>query len=127
MITMDVEASISKRGVDTSTTASSLPPTTEKKVATQVRTYSGSPVILSGLYRWDTTTTIQKLPILGDIPVLGLLFQKRIETKTKSEVVVYIMPHVEFEGNGSINTRDKLEFLYRHRFLPALGERKSDS
>ena len=119
MITMEVDATISKRGVDTSANVAALPPTTEKKVASRVRTYSGKPVILSGLYRWDTSTSVSKTPILGDIPILGLLFQKRAETKTKSEIVIYIMPHIEVAEEPPDKSR-QLERLYHNLFLSAV-------
>ena len=120
MITMVVDATVSKQGVDTASTAGSLPPTTEKKVSTQIRTFAGKPVILSGLYRWDTTSSIDKTPILGDIPILGWLFKKKIEKKIKSEVVIYIMPHIE-EPEKSIDTEKRLQRIYRNLFLPTFA------
>ncbi len=120
MITMKVDATVSKQGVDTSSSAGNLPPTTEKKVATQVRTFSGSPVILSGLYRWDETTVENKIPVLGDIPVLGLLFKSQKETKTKSEVAIFIMPRIETADDDGVDAERRIASAYDSLFHPAV-------
>jgi general secretion pathway protein D len=123
MITMEVDATVSKRGVDTTGTLGSLPPTTEKKVTTQVRTVAGKPVILSGLFRSDMTTVVDKIPILGDIPILGLLFQKKIETETKSEVVIFVMPHIETVETEELDSEKRIAGLYQNLFRPAVMRR----
>ncbi len=120
MITMEVDATVSKRGIDTTGTLGSLPPTTEKKVTTHVRTVAGKPVILSGLYRSDMTTVVDKIPILGDIPILGLLFQKKSELETKSEVVIFVMPHIETVEAEELNSEKRLATLYESLFRPAV-------
>ncbi len=120
MITMEVDATVSKRGIDTTGTLGSLPPTTEKKVTSHVRTTPGKPIILSGLYRSDMTTIIDKVPILGDIPILGLLFQKKSESETKSEVVIFVMPHIEPVEAEAMDADKRIATLYKSLFRPAI-------
>ncbi len=120
MITMEVDATISKRGVDTTGSLGSLPPTTEKKVTTHVRTTPGKPVMLSGLYRSEMTTVVDKIPILGDIPILGLLFQKKSELETKSEVVIFVMPHIQAVEAEESDSAKRLAILYESLFRPAI-------
>jgi len=103
MITMTVNATISKQGDSSSTSTSSsssttsLPSTSEKVVTTQLRTPSGKPVVIGGLIQEDKATTIQKVPVLGDIPLLGLLFRNKTVTNQSTEMVVYIVPHLSYE------------------------------
>jgi type II secretory pathway component GspD/PulD (secretin) len=40
------------------------------------------------------TDSVDKVPILGDIPGLGLLFQRKVQTKSKTELLVFLTPHV---------------------------------
>lgn len=75
---------------------------------------SGEAVVLSGLYSQDLSKTIDKIPLLGDIPLLGSLFSNSLEVRRNSELVIFIVPHlygVESEINKKIlkNTRDIVE------------------
>jgi general secretion pathway protein D len=96
MITMTVNATISKQGTGASTEAGALPPTTEKVVTTQVRTSSGVPVVIGGLKQKDEGMAKSKAPILGDLPLLGWLFKNRAETDEDTEFVIYIVPHASY-------------------------------
>jgi general secretion pathway protein D len=111
MITMDVSATIS----DESTSASSdtsLPPTSEKVVTTQVRTEAGKPVVISGLISQKVDDSVYKTPILGDIPLIGLLFQKATSTVSNTEMVIYIVPHVIYDYDSTIGISHNLERMY---------------
>lgn len=111
MVTITVNATVSKQNND-GTSESSLPSTSERVVTTQVRTPSGKPIVISGLVKEDVTKTVQKFPILGDIPLLGLLFRSQSETKERSEIVIYIVPHLPYEGDDE-TTGVRLERYYR--------------
>jgi general secretion pathway protein D len=96
MITMTVNATISKQGTGASTEVGALPPTTEKVVTTQVRTSSGVPVVIGGLKQKDEGMAKSKAPVLGDIPLLGWLFKNRAETDEDTEFVIYIVPYASY-------------------------------
>lgn len=116
MITMKVASTISKQGADLSTTTGNPPSTSEKIVSTNVRTISGKPVVIGGLIQQEKSVTVQKVPVLGDIPLLGLLFQSRNETTSNEELVIYIVPHVEYPERLTTDEGDRLESLYQ-KFL----------
>jgi len=113
MITMKVASTISKQGADLSTTTGNPPSTSEKIVSTNVRTVSGKPVVIGGLIQQEKTVTIQKTPLLGDIPLLGLLFQSRNETVQNDELVIYIVPHVEYPDLQVADEGVRIESLYQ--------------
>ncbi len=114
MITMDVNATISKQGTDTSSTTGTLPPTSEKVVTTHVRTKVGTPVVISGLIQQDKETTVDKTPFLGDLPLLGLLFQKKTESFQNTQMDVNILPHIEYPSDTQVSDEMKLQMLYDH-------------
>jgi general secretion pathway protein D len=114
MITMKVSSTVSKRGADTSSATGDPPPTSEKVVSTNVRTGSGKPVVIGGLIQQEKTLVVQKTPVLGDIPLLGLLFQGRKETVTNTEMVIYIVPHVEYPERRVVDAGRRMEALYRN-------------
>ena len=107
MITMSVNATVSKQNSDSGTTSSNLPSTSERVVTTQVRSMSGEPVIISGLLKDDITEYVTKIPFLGKLPLLGKLFTTKSSKKEKTEIVIYIVPHlikeVETENSDSLN------------------------
>ena len=43
------------------------------------------------------TDAVSKVPLLGDIPGLGLLFQRKVTVKTKTELLIFLTPHVAKE------------------------------
>lgn len=107
MITMSVNATVSKQNSDSGTTSSNLPSTSERVVTTQVRSMSGEPVIISGLLKDDITEYVTKIPFLGKLPLLGKLFTTKSSKKEKTEIVIYIVPHLikeaETENSDSLN------------------------
>ena len=81
-------------GTQTSSTGEQMPVTTTRSVKTDVRVRDGMPFIIGGLFREDESKNVSKIPILGNIPLLGELFTYRYNTKQKSQVVMVITPYV---------------------------------
>lgn len=54
----------------------------------------GQTIVIGGLMEDRKNSTLSKVPILGDIPFLGLLFQRNNVTKTKTELLIFLTPHV---------------------------------
>ena len=65
----------------------------------------GDTVVLGGLIKDSVVKTVNKLPVLGDIPLLGVFFRNNTDQKVKQELIVFITPHLLNE-NGS-NTIEK--------------------
>ncbi|PTY38170.1 hypothetical protein BGP77_17135 [Saccharospirillum sp. MSK14-1] len=61
-------------------------------VTTQVLVDDGETLVLGGVYRTETITTIEKTPWLGDLPILGRLFRRTADTEEKTELLVFITP-----------------------------------
>ena len=112
MITMKVTSTVSRQGTASSTDVGALPTTSEKIVSTNVRTPSGKPVVIGGLIQQNKDSTIQKVPLLGDIPLLGLLFQTRNDTVSNTELVIYIVPHLEHPEAARADAGRQMEDIY---------------
>ncbi len=121
MITMDVSATVSKQGTDTSGTVGTLPPTSENVVTTRVRTPGGKPVVIGGLMRQEKTLTESRVPVLGDIPLLGLLFRGKKESVDNMELVIYIVPHIEYAPAAQPDEAARIDRLYRRLVRGTLG------
>jgi general secretion pathway protein D len=60
-----------------------------------IKVKDGETVILGGLIHQDKEVAVRKLPILGDIPLLGVFFRHRSQTSGKErELIVFITPHI---------------------------------
>jgi type IV pilus assembly protein PilQ len=65
-----------------------------KNVQTQVLVENGGTVVLGGIYEQTDRTTTVKVPVLGDIPVLGFLFRNRTRVSDRTELMIFITPRV---------------------------------
>jgi general secretion pathway protein D len=72
-----------------------LAPTTRKRSAeTLVEVKDGETVVIAGLIGEDTTSTRSAVPCLGDIPLLGWLFQSSSRSKDPTNLFVFLTPHI---------------------------------
>jgi type IV pilus assembly protein PilQ len=69
-----------------------------KRVTTQVLVKTGETVVLGGVYQQTTSKTANKVPLLGDIPLLGSLFRKDSNSATKRELLIFITPKILQDG-----------------------------
>ncbi len=65
-----------------------------RKLKTIAMVKDGATVVLGGLRKKEVTTRVNKIPILGDIPIIGLLFRFESEDTKNVELVVFITPRV---------------------------------
>src|SRR5471030_3327186 len=68
-----------------------------KHVKTQVMVENGGTVVLGGIYQQTQLKTTDKVPLLGDVPVLGYLFRSNSRTNDKTELLVFITPKIVAE------------------------------
>ncbi|GGX44509.1 hypothetical protein GCM10007392_09130 [Saccharospirillum salsuginis] len=70
-------------------------------VTTQVLVDNGETLVLGGVYRTEAVTTVNKTPLLGDLPVLGALFKRSSTSEEKTELLIFITPKLVREGLAS--------------------------
>jgi hypothetical protein len=120
MITTNVNASVSKRGAEVSSAAGNPPPTSEKILTTQVRARSGETVVLSGLRQNDSTIIEQRLPLISRIPLLGWLFKSKNNTAENTQMIIYLVPHVDFANDEYTVNGLKTASIYTRLVEPYL-------
>jgi type IV pilus assembly protein PilQ len=77
--------------------SSDVPIVDTRKVNTVALVRDAQTVVLGGLRKKDATQQINKIPVLGDLPLLGLLFRFKGEATVTTELVVFITPHIVVE------------------------------
>lgn len=76
----------------------SAPSIDTRKVTTQVLVRTGDTIVLGGIFEQSTRNDASKVPLLGDIPVLGALFRSRSRESTKRELLIFVTPKMLQEG-----------------------------
>jgi hypothetical protein len=108
MITSTVTASVTRQGIDTSSSTGNPPATSEKIVTTEICGKSGEPIVISGLVQNTSSQSSSGVPLISKVPFLGGLFKRKEKIVEKSQMVIYLVPHIE-EYNSSFvadqNTR----------------------
>jgi type IV pilus assembly protein PilQ len=69
----------------------------------EIRLRDGQTLILSGIIQESDRTSVSKVPILGDIPILGALFRSTNKTNQRQEVVVLLTPQILNDNKGQVN------------------------
>ena len=72
-----------------------------KHIKTQVLVENGGTVVIGGIFELTETNSETKVPLLGDIPVIGNLFKTRARTSNKTEMLVFITPKVLSERGAT--------------------------
>lgn len=81
-----------------------VPPTINRRVLNStVRLKNGETIVLGGLVQSTKSLTIDKVPLLGSLPLIGRIFQNRRSYDVKSELMIYITPYVYYGSEGSVN------------------------
>jgi type IV pilus assembly protein PilQ len=65
-----------------------------KQVSTEVLVENGGTVVIGGIYQSTENNTVNKIPVLGDLPYIGFLFKQDLRQDDKTELLVFISPRV---------------------------------
>lgn len=92
-VTLEVEAEIEDI-LPGSSAAADRPTTTKRKVVTNAIVNNGETIILGGLIKSSGGKNSTKIPVLGDIPILGEIFSSDSDVESKVNVVIYLTPYI---------------------------------
>jgi len=94
LVRLEVDASFSTLVEGATGLSDATPTTAERKATTVISIVSGTTVVIGGLIRDDTGTVETKVPLLGDLPLIGGLFRVDKERTIKTNLLLFITPHV---------------------------------
>jgi type IV pilus assembly protein PilQ len=75
-------------------TVNGVPVIDTRKIQTQVLVRNGETVVLGGIYEWSKSNNIIGIPVLGKIPLLGLLFRKQETKMERKELLMFVTPRI---------------------------------
>ncbi|MCD0494866.1 type IV pilus secretin PilQ [Chromobacterium violaceum] len=91
-VIMDI--TVNKDSANFEKTVNGTPSLSTEKIITQVLVENGGTVVLGGIYQQQLNDVINKVPFLGDIPLLGALFRSSQKIDKRSELLIFITPKV---------------------------------
>ncbi|WP_028007337.1 type IV pilus secretin PilQ [Solimonas flava] len=98
-VIMDLNVTSDSKGSDVNTgTGNTAPAIDTRKLDTQVLIRSGDTVVLGGVFQRTVNSSASKVPLLGDIPLLGVLFRNSNKEDAKRELLIFVTPKVLQEG-----------------------------
>jgi len=77
-----------------------VPSIDTRAVETQVLVKDGQTVVLGGIYETERRETINKVPVLGDIPFVGAAFRSKQRVNDKAELLIFVTPRILEEGSS---------------------------
>jgi type IV pilus assembly protein PilQ len=90
-VTVELSPEVSN---STGSNSEGYPDVSTRSINTTIQLNDGETIILGGLIQSQNSTSTEKVPILGSIPLLGKLFQSEVTQKGSSELVIYLTPHI---------------------------------
>jgi len=113
-IRMDIHPKDSDGQLKTAGDAS-LPEETSAELVTNIMVKDGQTIVIGGLFRDSISAVRSQIPVLGDIPIVGLLFRGKADQIKREEVVVLLTPHIIGEPSETDGTA-RAEDLRRKRY-----------
>jgi len=95
-IIMDLEVKKDSVGalIPSGTAGGTIPSIDTKKVSTQVLVDNGDTIVLGGIFEQTTRTTVDKVPFLGDLPLVGYMFKRTVKQDDKTELLIFVTPKI---------------------------------
>lgn len=93
-IILDLVVNQDTRGEDVKTTGGEAVSIDTQEISTQVLVENGETIVLGGIFKHDMKRIVTKVPVLGDIPWLGVLFRTTKNVNEKRELLIFVTPKV---------------------------------
>jgi len=113
-VAMDTVVNVLEDGGPSNPDDPAAPPITlQRSAATTVVVQDGQTLVIGGLIKDDFKTTINKVPILGDIPIVKYAFRTKKDVKAKTELLIFITPYVVQDYNEGNMLTEGVRKRYR--------------
>jgi len=119
-LTVDTE-----QNVTTSVSVKGVPVVDTRRATTSLLLDDGQIVVIGGLRREEQRTEVSQVPILGDLPVIGLLFKSTTVTTSDSELVVLLSPHIDRGGPVAKNLMARYEAVGENSLIAEKAGKES--
>jgi len=94
MVRLEIDSEFTKLVTDVTNPSTDTPTTAKRQAQTAVSMQSGSTMVIGGLIRDDKVTLDKRVPVIGDIPLVGSLFRYKTDKVQKTNLLIFIRPHL---------------------------------
>jgi general secretion pathway protein D len=123
LVTMDIAQEVSSVAPGTTTSGLNSPTFNDRVVKSRVVVQDGQTLGIAGLINDNITKSNSGIPFLKNIPVLGLLFGTQSNTRTRTELLVLITPHVVHDQRDAMAlTQDLRDQLVNAAAVPSIAQ-----
>jgi type II secretory pathway component GspD/PulD (secretin) len=91
---LDIKPTISSVLGFTDLGGNSTPNLSNRSAVTQVICKNNHTIVIGGMIKTDKSTSLSKVPFFGDLPGIGKLFQKTTSREVRTELIIFITPHI---------------------------------
>jgi general secretion pathway protein D len=116
LVRLEIDSEFTKLIEGVTGTSVNTPTTAKRQAQTVVSMNSGSTIVIGGLIRDDKVTLEKKIPLLGDLPLVGGLFKFQRDRLQKTNLLIFITPHVM----GNQKDLEQMTERKREEMKPAL-------
>ncbi|HQG47562.1 MAG TPA: secretin N-terminal domain-containing protein [Sedimentisphaerales bacterium] len=107
LIRLEIDSEFTKLIEDVTTLSIDTPATAKRTAQTVVTMGSGATVVIGGLIRDDTTHAVKKIPLFGDLPLVGSMFRSERNRTQKTNLLLFITPHVMSTQEDLVNMTER--------------------
>jgi len=93
-IILDLVVTQDTRGETVSTSTGPAVAIDTQEIKTQVLVENGETIVLGGIFQQISTNDVTKVPLLGDIPIVGGLFRNKVSIEQKRELLIFVTPKI---------------------------------
>jgi general secretion pathway protein D len=133
MIRMEIKQQVSQLSTASTPKAfqDSTQPLAKRSIKTVINVNNGDTAILGGLMKEQEIESITKVPLLGDIPIIGWLFKSRTTIKDKTNMVVFLTPKIVRnvnDGNQLVSKKlnDRIDFIKSQGGVDPFGKKMDE-
>lgn len=106
-VRLEIESEFTKLIQGVTGSSIDTPTTAKRQAETEVSMNDGATIVIGGLIRDDTEKVVNKIPLLGDLPLVGGLFQYASDETQKTNLLIFITPHVIADQNDMNRVSEK--------------------
>jgi len=120
LVRLNLDTEFTKLLEDVSAPSPETPTTAKRTAQTVVTMNSGATIVIGGLIRDDTTKVQTKVPLVGDMPLVGPLFRSQRDLSQKTNLLIFITPHVMASQEQLLEMTEKK----RQQMAPVLEQNR---
>ncbi|GGP43441.1 type IV pilus secretin PilQ [Shewanella saliphila] len=96
-VILDLEITQDSQGTTVATATGEAVAIDTQRIGTQVLVNNGETIVLGGIYQQNLISSVSKVPVLGDIPLVGFLFRNTSDTNERQELLIFVTPKIVTE------------------------------